>query len=284
VQSSLNVRLGGPDTAGTPEAGDQVLIAFEHGDFNRPVVIGALWNSQDRPGDEKSLRLDIVRSRGITDLSMQLRGGSGEDSVRLDVSGETLASLRLRASIELGHGDDEAVIDLSALLVEGAPTESPLDLTVAGGAGDDALIVKETRVPGAFVAAQLIGGAGNDLLVAGPGDDLLNGGPGNDVLLGGNGDDRLLGGPGDDLLDGGPGNDELIGGPGNDVLVDGRGKDANKRGRGNDSIIGISALGIVMGGSGRDAVAPVPEPKSAQGARAGAKPVIDWSSRWRSSR
>jgi hypothetical protein len=284
VQSSLNVRLGGPDTAGTPEAGDQVLIAFEHGDFNRPVVIGALWNSQDRPGDEKSLRLDIVRSRGITDLSMQLRGGSGEDSVRLDVSGETLASLRLRASIELGHGDDEAVIDLSALLVEGAPTESPLDLTVAGGAGDDALILKETRVPGAFVAAQLIGGAGNDLLVAGPGDDLLNGGPGNDVLLGGNGDDRLLGGPGDDLLDGGPGNDELIGGPGNDVLVDGRGKDANKRGRGNDSIIGISALGIVMGGSGRDAVAPVPEPRSAQGARAGANPVIDWSGRWSSRR
>lgn len=32
-----------------PEAGDEVLVAFENGDINRPYVIGALWNGTDEP-------------------------------------------------------------------------------------------------------------------------------------------------------------------------------------------------------------------------------------------
>ena len=32
-----------------PEINDEVLVAFEHGDMTRPFVIGALWNSMDKP-------------------------------------------------------------------------------------------------------------------------------------------------------------------------------------------------------------------------------------------
>lgn len=32
-----------------PEVGDEVLVAFEHGDINYPFVIGMLWNGRDKP-------------------------------------------------------------------------------------------------------------------------------------------------------------------------------------------------------------------------------------------
>ena len=32
-----------------PEVNDEVLVAFEHGDINRPYIVGVLWNGMDHP-------------------------------------------------------------------------------------------------------------------------------------------------------------------------------------------------------------------------------------------
>ena len=44
--------LGAGPNAGAvflPEVGDEVLVAFEHGDIGRPFVLGGLYNGKDKP-------------------------------------------------------------------------------------------------------------------------------------------------------------------------------------------------------------------------------------------
>lgn len=35
-----------------PEIDDEVLVIFEHGELDRPLVVGALWNGKDKPPDK----------------------------------------------------------------------------------------------------------------------------------------------------------------------------------------------------------------------------------------
>lgn len=37
-----------------PELGDEVLVAFEHGNVEHPVIIGSLWNGKDKPPETNS--------------------------------------------------------------------------------------------------------------------------------------------------------------------------------------------------------------------------------------
>ena len=48
-----------------PEVGDEVLVAFEHGDIHRPLILGGLWNGTDKPPEEvtKSVADGKVRLR-----------------------------------------------------------------------------------------------------------------------------------------------------------------------------------------------------------------------------
>ncbi|MCU1354579.1 MAG: hypothetical protein JWM05_3788 [Acidimicrobiales bacterium] len=83
------------------------------------------------------------------------------------------------AELVLNGGGANDVLDASSM-----PTDSPIHVTLQGGAGDDQLA----------------------------------GGPNGDTLSGGAGDDALQGGGGSDLLDGGPGQDDMLGGAGSDTF------------------------------------------------------------------
>jgi phage protein D/phage baseplate assembly protein gpV len=45
---------GGPSCGlgAIPAVNDEVMVAFQHGDFEHPVILGGLWNGEDAPPDE----------------------------------------------------------------------------------------------------------------------------------------------------------------------------------------------------------------------------------------
>jgi uncharacterized protein involved in type VI secretion and phage assembly len=49
-----------------PEVGDEVLIAFGHGDMAEPIVLGGLYNGQDKPPSARTAQQDqkLIRTKG----------------------------------------------------------------------------------------------------------------------------------------------------------------------------------------------------------------------------
>ncbi|MBR0848723.1 calcium-binding protein [Bradyrhizobium diazoefficiens] len=118
----------------------------------------------------------------------------------------------------------------------GVPTIANTKLIQAFGlGGDDIITINEAN--GAMPAANLFGGAGNDVLTGGSGNDMLFGQDGNDTLLGKGGNDFLFGGAGNDTLTGGAGDDQMFGEAGNDRMIwnPGDGTDLMEGGDGVDT-------------------------------------------------
>lgn len=70
-----------------PEIGDEVLIAFEHGKVEYPIVIGSLWNGQDLPAQnnddgENNIRQILSRSGH----SLTFDDSEGEEKMKLESS------------------------------------------------------------------------------------------------------------------------------------------------------------------------------------------------------
>lgn len=121
-----------------------------------------------------------------------------------------------------------------------------------GGAGDDALTVRNSRANEFDISCTIIGGGGNDTLVGGDGHNLMIGGDGDDILVGGNQDDTLVGGRGNDTLVAGTASELMFGGEGDDSLVGNRGFDIMFAGDGNDIIKAGSGRSELFGNKGDD--------------------------------
>jgi uncharacterized protein involved in type VI secretion and phage assembly len=96
-----------------PEVGDEVLVVFEQGDPERPLVIGSLWNGKDKAPeakDDNSLKYIRTRS-GNTILfredddgeAIDLFTPNGECSIQLNrpKSGDPIVTLFSEGDIEL---------------------------------------------------------------------------------------------------------------------------------------------------------------------------------------
>jgi phage protein D/phage baseplate assembly protein gpV len=90
---------GGRGTFFLPEKNDEVLVAFEQGDITRPYILGALWNTEDKP-PETNPDIRLIKSRRGHSVRFDDTDGaekieiidkSGENSVTLDTKGSTIS-------------------------------------------------------------------------------------------------------------------------------------------------------------------------------------------------
>jgi Ca2+-binding RTX toxin-like protein len=164
-------------------------------------------------------------------------------------SAATTATFSAGVLTVFGDGADNAVTvsrdAAGKLLVNGgaisvvggtATVANTSSIRVFGQGGNDALALSEAN--GALPAANLFGGAGNDVLTGGSGNDQLFGQGGNDTLLGKGGFDLLFGGSENDTLTGGDADDQVFGQSGSDRMIwnPGDDTDLNEGGDGTDTV------------------------------------------------
>lgn len=92
-----------------PEPEDEVLVMFEHGDLNRPLIIGSLWNGKDTPpSDNKSGKNDVrvIKSRQGSKVTFDdsdnpnivIEDGTGKGKITFDTKNNKI-------TIEAAAGD-----------------------------------------------------------------------------------------------------------------------------------------------------------------------------------
>ena len=79
-----------------PDEGDEVLVAFEHGDPSRPYILGGLWNGRDTPPDtasqESKTDKKILCSRN--GVKITLDDSDGQEKLQLETPGGQKVTLK----------------------------------------------------------------------------------------------------------------------------------------------------------------------------------------------
>src|SRR6478609_9129676 len=172
----------------------------------------------------------LAAMAGTAQAAVTSSFSNGTLTVTGDALDNNVAVSRNAAGQILVNGGAVAVIG-------GTPTVANTSRIQAFGlAGNDVVTLSE--VNGALPAANLFGGAGNDVLTSGSGNDQLFGESGNDTLLGKGGADLLFGGSENDTLTGGDADDQAFGQAGDDRMIwnPGDDTDLNEGGDGTDTV------------------------------------------------
>ena len=160
-----------------PEIDDEVLVAFEHGDFHRPIVIGFLWNGIDKPplnpsdavsGDGK-VNKRIIKSRSGHIILLDDTAGDETISI-IDKTGNNKIVLHapdnsMQIKV-MGDLTIEAQGSIKISGMAGVEVSSQATMSIKGTAG--------TTIEGTAMLT-LKDGAGAEIDMAGPAVTVNNG-------------------------------------------------------------------------------------------------------------
>lgn len=147
-----------------PEVGDEVLVAFEQGDFNHPYIIGFLWNGKDKPPENDTKKRVIKTKSGHR---IELNDNSGQEKIviesqggqRIEINDIPAGSITIKT--KLGNEiklDESAGGSISLTAIKDITLSAP---TIALNAPNITLGSMVTLTPGSFTinapTVQIIG-------------------------------------------------------------------------------------------------------------------------------
>lgn len=136
-----------------PEVEDEVLVAFEHSDIRRPIVLGGLWNGVDVPPETNSdgeNNIRVIRSRSGQEIRIDDTDGSekieildaSEDHVNKIVidTGESTITITADADVVINAANGKISMKCSEFEVTASSSASitsddALDLEASGTLG-----------------------------------------------------------------------------------------------------------------------------------------------------
>ncbi len=146
----LATPMAGPDRGVffLPEVDDEVVVTFEHGDIRKPVVLGGLWNGQDKPpldnGDgannlraihsRSGLRITFDDSEGSEKIV--LSDAEGKNQVVIDSASDTI-TITSDKDIVLSAANGKIALEAKQLELaasESAKLEAGQGLDIEAGA------------------------------------------------------------------------------------------------------------------------------------------------------
>lgn len=102
VLARVPVMVQRKGVAAIPDVGDLVLVQFLGGEANAPVIIGSLYNDEDRPP---------VNAAGEAVLRLPVDAGEGEGvEIRVTSADARAARLALGSSLSIELKDDDPVV------------------------------------------------------------------------------------------------------------------------------------------------------------------------------
>jgi uncharacterized protein involved in type VI secretion and phage assembly len=133
-----------------PEVGDEVVVGFDRGDLDHPIVLGALWNGVDKP-TESEIQNRVIHTPGHHELRFEDKEGAKKVVLQTS-AGHKVVMDEVADSITISDASaqNQVVIDIATQ-----------QITVKAAAK---IVVEAPKI-------ELAGGSSHPLVF---GDDLLN--------------------------------------------------------------------------------------------------------------
>lgn len=156
-----------------PDVGDEVLVAFEHGDPARPYLLGGLWNGSDSPPASASTHNNLKRIKSRSGVTITLDDQKGKEQLILETPGGQVITLKDGpGAVEIEDSNGNSVkLEAAGITITASAKVTVNASTVAVSAGMvtvdagmskfSGVVQADTVICNSIVSASYTPGAGN---------------------------------------------------------------------------------------------------------------------------